>query len=74
MARATDTRSRNRSVLSNRQLGTGATLVVALVGSLALPKLLTLGRRAIRRIGGMTYQDQRPGAPPTADPAKGRPT
>ena len=73
MARATDTRSRNRSALSKGQLGTGAMLVVALVGSLALPKLLTLGRRAVRRIGGMTYKDQRSGAPPTANPAEGRP-
>lgn len=73
MARATDTRSRNRSALSTRQFGIGTMLVVALVGSLALPKLLTFGHRAVRRIGGMTYQDQRPGAPPTANPAEGRP-
>lgn len=74
MARATDTRGRTKIALSNRQLGTGAFLAAVLVGSLAFPKLLTLGRRAVRRIGGMTYQDQSPGAPPTADPSEGRPT
>lgn len=41
-----------------RQLVAAALLIGGLVAGAALPKLLRSGRRAARRIGGMTYRSQ----------------
>lgn len=45
-----------------------------LVAGLALPKLLSAGRKAGRRIAGVTYRDQPSSSEATVvDPAGGRP-
>jgi len=60
----------------NDQLAWGGLLLIGLVGGvLALPKLMSKGRLAVRRAAGITYRSgvSAPGVRATADPARGLP-
>jgi hypothetical protein len=59
--------------LSSEQLRLGGLVIGGAIAAFALPRLITLGRRSMRTIGGTTYRTGKVGAPPAADPARGRP-
>ena len=63
-----------KSALPSSFAGWSALLVGGVLAGLAAPKLLSVGRKAVRRTLGVTYRDQQLGSGPTfADPAGGRP-
>ena len=52
----------------------GSLLVGGVLASVAAPKILSVGRKAVRRTVGKTYRDQPSGrGPGSVDPARGRP-
>jgi hypothetical protein len=63
-----------KSVLPSSYAGRGGLLVGGLLAGLAVPRLWSVGRKAVRRMVGITYRDQPLTSGPTsADPARGRP-
>ena len=60
--------------LPSSYAGWGGLLVGGVLAGLAAPKLLSVGRKAVRRTVGVTYRDQQVGnGPASVDPARGRP-
>jgi len=52
----------------------GSLLVGGVLAGVVAPRLLSVGRKAVRRTVGVTYRDQPPGnGPASVDPAGGRP-
>jgi hypothetical protein len=62
-----------RVQMPSSYIGWGGLLIGGVLASLALPKLWSVGRKAVRRVGGITYRDQAStGEPTSVDPALGR--